>query len=166
MPNLSEYTEIKKMVAKMIINDRTCVDLITDTNGTEPLPAARLIQTKNAINQIHLYDFIPGVTESAKVHVCVEVYDFPPTSVAVGIYELCIYCIVPDELMAMDGAVRRDELVAAIDKLLNNKAGFWFGTFERLQGKCSQPVEGFRCRALRYRVEAWNNHGETLNADR
>ena len=115
MPNLSEYTEIKKMVAKMIVSDRTCVDLITNTNNKEPLPAARLIQTKNAINQIHLYDFIPGVTESAKVHVCVEVYDFPPTSVAVGIYELCIYCIVPDELMAMDGAVRRDELVAAID---------------------------------------------------
>ena len=166
MPNLSEYTDIKKAVASAVVNDRACVDLITDTDNTEPLPAARLIQTKTAVNQVHMYDYIPGVTESAQVHVCVEVYDLVPTSVAVGAYELCIYCIVPDKLMTMNGAVRRDELASAVDRLFNNKAGSWFGTFERLQGKCFQLVEGFRCRVVRYRVQAWNNHGETLNADR
>ena len=32
MPNLSEYTEIKKMVAKTIVSGRTSVHLITNTN--------------------------------------------------------------------------------------------------------------------------------------
>lgn len=166
MPNLSEYTDIKKMIAQAIVNDRNCVDLITGTDGIEPLPAARLIQTKTSINQIHMYDYVPGVSEEGRVHVCVEIYDYPPSTVAVGVYELCIYCVVPESLMVMDGAIRRDALAEAIDELINNKAGFWFGKIERLQGKCAEVVHGFRARILRYRVEGWNNHGVTLNADR
>lgn len=166
MSNLSEFKEIKRAVAKAIVSDRKCVDLITNTNGTVPLPAAELIETPTAFNQVHMYDYIPGVTEEAKVHVCVEVYDLAPSSVAVGNYELAIYCVVPESLMVMDGAIRRDEIVAAIDDVMNNKAGSWFGSMERASGKCAELAHGLRGRLIRYNVQSWNNHGDTLNADR
>ena len=42
MPNLSEYTDIKKKIINLIVHDRECVDLISNTTG-KTLPAADLI---------------------------------------------------------------------------------------------------------------------------
>lgn len=166
MANLSEYTEIKTKVVRALASDRDVVDLITNTNGTVALPATSLIQTTSKANQIHLYDYIPGTTTTAQTHVCIEVHDSTIESVAVGSYELYIYCIVPDDLMVMSGKIRRDALAAAVDSLINNNAEFGFDKVKRLPGRCVTPIEGFRARILRYRLEGWNNNGVTLNAFR
>ena len=89
MPNLSEYTDIKKKIVKLIVNDRDCVDLISNTTAMA-LPATGLIQTPKAKNQIHMYNYQPGVSEEAKSHVCIEVFDGKIINGAVAWYEVDI----------------------------------------------------------------------------
>nr|DAU68506.1 MAG TPA: hypothetical protein [Caudoviricetes sp.] len=165
MPNLSEYTDIKKKIINLIVHDRECVDLISNTTG-KTLPAADLIQTSKSVNQIHPYDFMPGSTEQAECHVGVEVYDDKIINNAVARYEVDILIFVPTVLMVMDGGVRRDAIAAAIDRLINNNLSLGIGEVRRIPGACKEPMDGYRLRILRYRVGNYNNLGETLNAFR
>lgn len=165
MPNLSEYTDIKKKIINLIVHDRECVDLISNTTG-KTLPAADLIQTSKSVNQIHPYDFMPGSTEQAECHVGVEVYDDKIINNAVARYEVDILIFVPTVLMVMDGGVRRDAIAAAIDRLVNNNLSLGIGEVRRIPGACKEPMDGYRLRILRYRVGNYNNLGETLNAFR
>ena len=165
MPNLSEYTDIKKKIVKLIVNDRDCVDLISNTTAMA-LPATGLIPTPKAKNQIHMYNYQPGVSEEAKSHVCIEVFDGKIINGAVAWYEVDISIIVPEMLMVMDGEIRRDAIAAAIDRLVNNNLALGIGSVTRIPGACKEAMDGFRSRIIRYRVGNYNNLGETLNAFR
>lgn len=155
MPNLSEYTEYKKLVVKAIVNDRTCVDLITNQT-TVALPANSLIDNPKETNQIHLYDYIPGTTSSKVTHVCIEVDEAPTITNNVGGFYLSIDVIVPEQLMVMTGKIRRDALAEAIDTLINGSQSYGFGEVERLPGSRGTPFDGFRGRRLRYYIKDWN----------
>lgn len=158
MPNLEEINTYKKTLVNAIINDRTCVDLITLTTTTT-LPAKSLIDDEYAAHQIHLYDFIPDTVSEKRVHVCIEVLDGMVRTKNVRDFIIEIDVIVPEELMRMTGNVRSDALAVAIDKLINGSNAYGFGTVESLTGKYGIPVDGFRGRTLRYKISDWNNKG-------
>ena len=158
MPNLEELKAYKRTIVGLIVNDRDCVNLITNTTNMT-LPAASLIDTEVSENQIHLYDYVPGTVEDQRVHVCIEVADSVSRSKNVRDYIIEIDVIVPESMMRMTGDVRRDAIAVAIDKLINANPNFGFETVESLPGQYGIPVEGFRDRSIRYRVSGWNNKG-------
>lgn len=158
MPNLSEYKAYKSKLAKAIIEDTDCVALITNVTGTT-LPAKSLIDTPSAINQIHLYDYVPETSTDAKTHVCIEVLDGKVFSHNVAGFYVEIAIIVPETLMRMSGDSRRDALAAAIDALINGSPDYGFGHVSRVAGSVCIPAEGFRGRIIKYYVEDWNMEG-------
>lgn len=158
MPNLSEYNEYKKILVNAIINDITCVNLITNTTGTE-LPAFSLIDDEYTINQIHLYDYIPETTTEKKTHVCIEVLDGTTFTQNVSGFYIQIDVIVPEALMVMRGEIRLDSLASAIDTLICGNTSYGFGCVQRKNGEVGVPIDGFRGRTLRYYVQGWNYEG-------
>src|SRR5574344_1800917 len=155
MANLSEYTDYKKILVKAIINDRECVNIISNKTTLE-LPAKSLIETSEKTNQIHLYDYIPGTKNDGITHVCIDVDDGPTITNNVAGFYVCIDVIVPEALMVMNGQIRRDALAEAIDRLINGSQEYGFGEVKRVQGARGVPMDGYRGRELRYYVKGWN----------
>jgi len=154
--HLSEFTEYKKLVAKLIVNDAECVELITGKKNT-PLPAASLIN-----DQVFLYDYVDETTTEAKVFVCVEVDDGLVRGPHVQEIDLFVYVAVPTSMMNMSGEIRRDALAQRIDRLLNGNLDFGFGKLERRPGGRFVFHNSFRGRILHYRVQDWNRFCSTL----
>lgn len=156
MPHLSEFTEYKRKVVNLILNDEECVELITGAEGTS-LPAVSLIN-----NQVFLYDYIDETTTDAKVHVCIEVDDGDVRGPAVSGVHLWIYVAVPKSLMNMNGEIRRDALANRIDTLLNGNKDFGFGKLDRKPGGRIVLHDSFRGRFLHYYVLDWNRFCSSL----
>lgn len=156
MAHLSAFTEYKRRVANLILNDAECVRLITGKDDT-PLPAASLIN-----DQVYLYDYIDETTTDSKVFVCVEVDDGDVVSPAATVVHLWIYIAVPKELMNMHGEIRRDALAQRIDRLLNGNLDFGFGKLERRPGGRIVLHNMFRGRFLHYYVLDWNRFCKSL----
>ena len=156
MPHLSEYTEYKRKVINLILNDETCVELITGAEGTA-LPATSLVN-----KQVFPYDYRDETTTDAKVFVCVEVDEGDVRGPAVSGIHLWIYVAVPKSMMNMNGEIRRDALTQRIDTLLNGNKDFGFGKLERRPGGRIVLHDSFRGRFLHYHVLDWNRHNTTL----
>ncbi|MDD4279373.1 MAG: hypothetical protein PHX74_06520 [Candidatus Sumerlaeales bacterium] len=157
MPHLSEFTEYKKNVASLILNDSKSVELITGEKDTA-LPAASLIN-----DQLFLYDYVDSTVEDAKTYVCIEVDEADVKSAAVSGIMLYVYIIVHKSLMNMSGEIRRDALCQRIDVLLNGNHDFGFGKLERRPGGRFSVNDSFRGRSLCYYVLDWNRFNTTLN---
>jgi hypothetical protein len=156
MPHLSEFTEYKRKVVNLVLNDEECVELITGVENTT-LPAISLVNT-----QVFPYDYIDETTTDAKVFVCVEVDEGEVKGPAVGWMHLWVYVAVPKSMMNMDGEIRRDALAQRIDKLLNGNRDFGFGKLERKPGGRIVLHDSFRGRFLHYHVRDWNRFCSTL----
>ena len=156
MPNLSELVDYKKTIGQLLYSDREFVDLVTNTT-TATLPARSLVN-----NQLWYYDYVDETVQDAKCYVCLEIDDSTVKTPAVGDFTLLIWIIVPKSLMDMTGNIRRDAIAARVDELLNGLEGTWFGELRRLPSLRFLPNTSFRGRLLKYSVQGWNRHGETL----
>lgn len=156
MPHLSEFTEYKRKVASIILNDAECVELITNKKNT-PLPAASLIN-----DQVFLYDYIDETTTDSKVFVCIEVDEGEVRGPAVMEIHLYVHIAVPVSMMNMHGEIRRDAIAQRIDRLLNGNLDFGFTKLEREYGGRFVLHNSFRGRTLHYRVRDWNRFCSTL----
>lgn len=156
MPDLSELVDYKKTIGQWLYSDRGFVDLVTNTT-TMTLPARSLVN-----DQLWYYDYIDETVQDAKCYVCLEIDDSTVRTPAVGDFVLLIWIIVPKSLMDMQGNIRRDAIASRIDTLLNGSSGTWFGEIKKLPSQRFSPNASFRGRLLKYSVQGWNRHGETL----
>lgn len=159
MPFLNEYYKIKKSVVNILVNDEEFVRLLTNSEPDD-MPAKYLIEQlmddgSLHYGQIHLYDFIPGETQTAESHVCIEVMENKMDTVFAGKFILQIDVFVPEELMNMYGNIRRDAIAARIDFLLNGQH-IVLGQVERAGGGLAKPIQHWRQRVMRYQVTGWN----------
>lgn len=166
--DLDQYYRFKKYVAKTILSDKICVDLISNSNYQGTLPAEELLEqqyedgTYNS-GLVHLYDYIPDAETTADTHICIEVEDMGVSTVAVGDYRIEVNIIVPVALMNMYGNIRRDAIAERIDYLLNGSKDIGFGRFERISGTLGIPSIKFRSRKIKYKVKDYNMSGSKLN---
>lgn len=156
MPNLSDFTSIKKKVLHTILSDRECVDLITNDSDIR-LPAESLLD-----KQVFLYDWIDDTVTEAKTFISVDV-DVPYVdSIATANFDLFIYIAVHKSLMSMNGEIRRDALASRIDYLINGNLDFGFAKVELSNVSRFRQGKEFFGRTLVYRVHHYNRIGDKL----
>lgn len=158
---LDQYYRYKKRIARLILSDKKCVDLITNADYGGALPAEALLEQTLSDGaytpgQVHLYDYIPDAETTADTHICIEVDDAGALTEAVGSYKIEINIIVPTALMNIFGGIRRDALASRIDYLINGEKELGFGRLKRVCGGVGAPSAKFRSRKLAYTVLDWN----------
>ena len=156
MPHLSSLTDFKRLILNKLLNDREMVNLLTNSEN-HTLPAKDLLN-----RQVYLYDYVDGTIKSDHSILCIDADDSWAETPAVSKFLIEIIIAVPKSLMDMPGNIRRDAIAQRIDRLLNGSTEFGFGRLERKPGGRIQLNEAMRARMLRYSVEDWNRHGETL----
>lgn len=164
MPYLSEFTEYKRRIANLIVNDELCVELITGKKNT-PLPAASLIG-----RNVYLYDYIDDTIKDAMVLICIEVDEGYYTSPTARDFDLHIYVSVHKSLMNYvdddgKGQIRRDMICSRIDAMLSNSTDFGFQKVKGEKGYRIIFSNDFRTKDMVYRIKDWNVSGNGLDRD-
>ena len=164
MPYLSEFTEYKRRIANLIVNDELCVELITGEKD-RPLPAADLIG-KN----VYLYDYIDDTIKDAMVLICIEIDEGYYTSPTARDFDLHVYVSVHKSIMNYidddgRGQIRRDMLCSRIDNMLSNSTDFGFQKVKGAKGYRIIFSNDFRVKDMVYRIKGWNVSGNGLDRD-